>query len=233
MIRENIKITSSDGGEFESYLVTPKTTPSPGIIMVTDIFGVGPEFKQTCDDLANEGFVVSAPDIFWRTDDPGYIESNGDGKQRGIKRSQPRQKRIEDGVQDLADTAADLRSRAECNGHIAVIGFCYGGPYAIIGPARLGLDAGFSFHGSAVQDWTSELEQVQVPVSLHWGTDDDQAPPEVLEMFKQKAAEMDNLDLNLYSGVKHRYTAKSAPAWSESATANSFGRVFEVMNKLR
>ena len=34
------------------------------------------------------------------------------------------------------------------NGRAIAAGFCYGGPYAIIGPKRLGFAAGFSCHGS-------------------------------------------------------------------------------------
>ena len=34
------------------------------------------------------------------------------------------------------------------NGRAATMGFCYGGPYAILGPKRLGYAAGISCHGS-------------------------------------------------------------------------------------
>jgi len=37
----------------------------------------------------------------------------------------------------MADTLAYLRTLASFNGRAATVGFCYGGPHAILGPKRL------------------------------------------------------------------------------------------------
>ncbi len=62
------------------------------------------------------------------------------------------------------------------NGRAAVIGFCYGGPYAILGPKRLGYEAGIACHGSQMFDFIDELEGLDLPVCLIWGDQDHQAP---------------------------------------------------------
>ena len=53
----------------------------------------------------------------------------------------------------MADTLTHLKTLTEFNGRAAAIGFCYGGPYAILGPKRLGYAAGISCHGTRC--WTT------------------------------------------------------------------------------
>jgi hypothetical protein len=77
----------------------------------------------------------------------------------------------------MADTLAGLQALAEFDGRAAVMGFCYGGPYAILGPKRLGYAAGISCHGTRLQDYIGDLAGVTTPVCLIWGDDDNQAPP--------------------------------------------------------
>lgn len=56
---------------------------------------------------------------------------------RAAERAQPRLERIKAGEADMADTLAYLRTLASFNGRAATVGFCYGGPHAILGPKRL------------------------------------------------------------------------------------------------
>ncbi len=230
MAGTDIKLTSSGGGEFDSYVVTPDGGPAPGIVMVADVFGVGPSLKAICDELGEAGYAVSAPDFFWRTDLPGPLEL---GDERARERAQPRYDLIEKGIEDVADAANDLKSRPECNGKVAVAGFCYGGPYAYIGPARMGLDAGFSYHGSAMQDWYDDIAGIKAPVSIHFGTDDHAAPQEVLDQIQDAADGNDLLELHLYPDVKHGYTSRHAPAWDAAAYEASMTRTKEILNALR
>ncbi len=233
MAGTDITITSSGGGEIPAYLALPPDNGTgPGIVFVAAVFGVDDDMRNMTDNLAAQGFVVSAPDFFWRGDSGPLTRSEEDMK-RARARAQPRHDLIEQGVQDLADAVADLKTRPECNGKVAVAGFCFGGPYALIGPARLGLDAGFAYHGTNVEDWFDELENVSAPVSLHWGTEDHAAPPEVVEKFQAAAARMDNLEIHTYPGVVHGYTAQSIPAWDADASAHSWARTVEILNTLR
>ena len=76
--------------------------------------------------------------------DKGPMPRTEDGARRAAERARDRGPMIEAGVKDLADTIAEVKSRAQCNGRVGVVGLCYGGPFAILGPARLGCDAGVS-----------------------------------------------------------------------------------------
>src|SRR5262249_55997853 len=90
----------------------------------------------------------------------------------GEERSQPRLDKIKAGERDMADTLTHLKSLPQFNGRAAAIGFCYGGPYAILAPKRLGYAAGISCHGTQMLDYIKELDGVTAPVCIIWGDKD-------------------------------------------------------------
>lgn len=233
MTGQHIKVAATEGGEIDCYLSLPDSGPAPAVVVMASVFGVDGDVQGNCDDLAAQGFVAAAPDLFWRGD-KGPMDRSEDGQRRARERAKDRVPMIEKGVQDLADTIAALKARPECNGRIAVVGLCYGGPFAVLGPARLGCDAGVSFHGTRVQDYIDEIDGVTVPVSLHWGDQDHAAPPEALEKIRGTIAGMANVEVHIYPGVLHGYTARaSEKAWHEEAAGKSWRRCIEIVNGLR
>src|SRR6185312_289695 len=149
-------------------------------------------------------------------------------------RGQPRLEKIRTGERDLADTLALLRREPLFNGRAAVIGFCYGGPYAILGPKRLGYDAGISCHGTQMLDYLPEMEGLAKPVCVIWGDQDIMAPPPVLEAYRAAAARQGNLDLHVFPGVKHSYMMPhSTDAFDTKVRAFSLERAFGILAGLR
>ena len=69
----------------------------------------------------------------------------------------------------MADTLTHLRTLPQFNGRAATMGFCYGGPYAILGPKRLGYDAGISCHGTQMLDYIKDLDGVTAAGLHHLG----------------------------------------------------------------
>lgn len=230
---QRTKIAAKDGGEFDCYLSLPSSGAAPAVIIMASVFGVDGDVQGNCDDLAAQGFVAAAPDLFSRGDS-GPMDRSEDGQRRARERAKDRQPLIEQGVQDLADVIADLKNRPECNGKVAVVGLCYGGPFAILGPARLGCDAGISFHGTKVQEFADEIGKVDVPLSLHWGDGDHAAPPEAVEKIQAAIEGKKDAEIVIYPGVLHGYTARaSAKAWHEDASGKSWRRAVEILDGLR
>src|SRR5437867_4760822 len=173
---KNVKVRSSEGGEFDCYLATPRTGAKvPAIVIASAVHGVNSDVRAIVDEFASQGFLAAAPDLFWRSI-PGPLARDDD---RTKQRSQPRLAKIKLGEADLADMLAGLRKEPLWNGRAAVMGLCYGGPYAILGPKRLGYGAGISCHGSQMLDYIGELEDLERTVCFIRGDADHQAPVEV------------------------------------------------------
>jgi carboxymethylenebutenolidase len=127
-----------------------------------------------------------------------------------------------------------LRKEPLYNGRAAVIGFCYGGPYAILGPKRLGYDAGIACHGTQLLDFIHELEGVRQPVRIIWGDQDHAAPANVLEAYRKLPERMKNVEVHVFPGVQHGYMMRGNPKAFDSATYEfSMTTALAVLERLR
>jgi carboxymethylenebutenolidase len=231
MSGKSIKIRSSGGGEFDCYLSVPKTdTAVPAMVLASAVHGVDADIRAIADEFAADGYIVAAPDLFWRSV-PGPLPR---GDERTKTRAQPRLERIKAGEGDLADTLTFLRTLPQFNGHAAIMGFCYGGPYAIIGPKRLGYAAGISCHGTQMLDYIGEIEGVHAPVCIIWGDRDHAAPANVLDAYRAIAPRIKNLDLHIFPGVNHGYMMPDAgDAFDRKTRDFSMARAKAIIDGLR
>jgi carboxymethylenebutenolidase len=134
----------------------------------------------------------------------------------------------------MADTLSHLRTLPLFNGRAAAIGFCYGGPYAILGPKRLGYAAGISCHGSQMLDYIGEIDGVRAPVCIIWGDQDHRAPPEVLDAYRPIPARMKNVEVHIFPDIKHGYMMPSMPkAFDQNTRDFSMARALAILETLR
>src|SRR5467141_1764614 len=231
MLKKDTKIRSSEGPEFNCYVVTPeKEQKVPAVVLASAIHGVDKDLRGIADEFASHGYIAAAPDLFWRTV-PGPLVRDDP---RSTPRGQPRLEKIKTGERDLADVLPVLRKQPLFNGCAAVIGFCYGGPYAILGPKRLGYDAGISCHGSQMLDYIGELEGLARTVCIIWGDEDHQAPAEVLAAYRGAASRMKNLELHVFPGVLHGYMMPdNAKAFDRKTRDFSMARALAILEGLR
>ena len=231
MPRKDIKVRSSQGGEFDCYVAMPDAKGKvPAMVLASAVHGVDKDIRAIADEFAAHGCIAAAPDLFWRTI-PGPLARDDD---RTKERSQPRRERIKTGEADLVDTLAQVRKLPQFNGQAAVIGFCYGGPYAILGPKRLGYAAGVSCHGTSMLDYLAELEGVTQPVCIIWGDQDHQAPAPVLDAYRGVPARMKNVEVHIFPGVKHGYMMADNPKAFDRKTRDfSMERALAILDGLR
>ena len=225
-MQEDIRIRSSEGLEFDCYLVTPdKEQTVPAIVLASAIHGVDDDLCEIANEFASHGYIAAAPDLFWRTV-PGPLARSDP---RALARGRPRLEKIKTGEQDLMDVLTMLRNHRSFNGRAAVIGFCYGGPYAIVGPKRLGYDAGIACHGTQMLDFINELEEIHQPVCLIWGDQDHVAPVEVLEAYRAVAQRMKTVEVHVLPGVQHGYMLRGSEAFDERAYDFSMKRALLML----
>ena len=231
MQRKDIKVRSRDGGEFDCYLAVPDSAAKvPAVVLASAVHGVDQDVRGIADAFAAKGYIAAAPDLFWRSI-PGPLARGDD---RSAQRSQPRLEKIRAGEADMADTLAELRKLSQFNGRAAAMGFCYGGPYAILGPKRLGYEGGISCHGTQLLDFIHELEGVTAPVCIVWGDQDHAAPPPVLEAYRKVPARMKNVEVHIFPGVLHGYMMRgNEKAFSQETYDFTMGRAVAILNSLR
>ncbi len=216
IVTSELRVRSSDGEAFACYLAMPRVEhPVPAAVLACSIYGVDTDLREIAHELARNGCIVAAPDLFWRTS-PGPLLR---GDPRAVARGRPRAEKISTGLRDLTNVLEALRDQPLFNGRAAIIGFCYGGPYAILGPKRLGYDAGMACHGSQMHDYVDELAQLRRPVCVLWGDRDHEAPESTRAAYRAATARADGMvDVRIFPGVEHGYMMKSKPlAFNDSA----------------
>ncbi len=225
-----IKIRASGGGEFDCYLSLPSGDGKrPAVVLAAAVHGVDKDIRDLADEFAGHGYIAAAPDLFWRSI-PGPIAG---GDPRAQERSQPRLEKIKVGEIDMIDTLAHLKTLPQFNGRAATMGFCYGGPYAILGPKRLGYAAGISCHGTRLLDFIDELKGVTAPVCIIWGDQDHAAPAEVLDAYRQVPARMPNVEVHIFPGILHGYMMKwQVKAFSPEKRAFTIARALAILDGL-
>lgn len=232
MSGKDIRIPSRDGGAFDCYVAAPAGAGKvPAVVLASAIHGVDADLRAIADEFAAQGYLAAAPDLFWRTEAPGPL---GRDDPRLKPRGQPRLERIRAGEADMADTLAEVKRHPRSNGRAMAMGFCYGGPFAVLGPARLGYDAGIGCHSSQMGDYLGAFDGLDKPVCLLWGDRDDWAPPELLASYRALAARNPRLELHVFPGILHGFMMPGAPAAYDAKTrAFSMGRALALLQGLR
>ncbi|MBM3341701.1 MAG: hypothetical protein FJY56_06270 [Betaproteobacteria bacterium] len=232
MQKRDIKIRSSgEGKEFDCYMVIPDGAAKvPAVVLAAAVHGVDGDIRAIADAFGAAGYIAAAPDLFWRTV-PGPL---GRDDNRTRTRSQPRLEVIKKGEADMVDALNEVKKLAQFNGKAIAMGFCYGGPYALIGPKRLGYAGGVSCHGTQLGDYIQELEGNSGIISITWGDKDHAAPPNVQEMYRAVPARHKNVDVNIFPGVLHGYMMKSSSeAYDQKTYDFTMGRALAILNGLR
>ena len=211
----DITYTTRAGENFTGYLATPVgDAPAPGILMITAIFGIDDEMKELADAWAADGFVVSVPDIFWRV---------MSGPTANMEKAFARYGAFDadQGMLDIEDLVGDLKSRVQCNGKAAMLGFCFGGLYAHLGAARLGIDAAGSFHGTKIGEYLGETDKISCPVSFHFGDQDPVVPMDEVSAIKTAYAGHANAEIAVYPGATHNFSMTYKDGYHAEAAKKS------------
>ena len=118
----DVQITTNHG-PMPAYVATPDGPgPFPGVVLVHDVVGMSSDLRRQAQWLAGEGFVAVAPDLFhWSGHARCLISSARDFLQR--------RGRIFD---DIDATRRWIGEQSECSGRLAVLGFCFGGGFAVL-----------------------------------------------------------------------------------------------------
>jgi len=219
------------GGSMPAYVAVPATTPAPALVLIPSVFGVVPNVRATIDRYAEHGFLTIGPDVYFRTI-PG--PKNRENKAE-FDAALDRNKRYdhEQGVRDLAAVRDYALARADCNGKWAVVGYCFGGRYALIAGADLGADAVGGFHPSNMGKELDAARRLNVPASFHVGDSDTTVPMTEVEAVKAALAHNPRAEVYVYPGIKHGFSGKGGAAYDEAVAELSLERLLNVFDELK
>jgi carboxymethylenebutenolidase len=221
-----IDVTASDGKKFHAYLALPSSKKAPGILLIQEIFGVNHHIKSVADKWAKEGFVVLAPDLFFRMQpdfEVGYGEED-------MKKAFELYHRFDEkqALDDLSCALESLRKLPECTGKLGVIGFCLGGKMTYRVAAHNKIDAASSYYGGGINQMLDEMPQIACPMLMHFGAKDQHITSDAVDAIKKAAQSKTNIQIFVYD-ADHGFNCDERKSYDKASADLAFTRSLDLM----
>ncbi len=228
-----ITLPAADGaGEFTAYVWTPKNKENAGaVVLIQEIFGVNDALRATGEELAAQGFMAVAPDLFWRQEPGVNLTDKSEAewqKAFALMNGFDQDK----GVEDLIVTLKAARALPGCNGRVGTMGFCLGGRLAVMMATRSDADVNVSYYGVALDNLAGEFNKIDAPLMLHIAEQDEYFPAEAQEKLLDALAENEWVDAFTYPGVQHAFARVNGIHYDARAATIANGRTTELLAEL-
>jgi carboxymethylenebutenolidase len=229
-MKEHIKIEGSDGA-FNAYVARSKSSTAPAIVVLQELFGVNADIRKTCDELAQQGFLAVAPDLFWRQE-PGVdlnVRSEADW-QHGLRLYQVYNR--DAGVKDITDTINATREMPECSSKVALLGYCLGGLMVFLTAVRSHeVDAAVAYHGGDTEKYLGEASGLSAPLLMHLAEEDEFISKAAQAQIKTALANNSKATIYSYPGQNHAFSRHDGAHYNAQAATLAHQRTYEFLHR--
>jgi carboxymethylenebutenolidase len=233
MPSENVDVLTPDGVA-DSYLSRPEGDgPHPGVLFVMDAFGLRPRIEEMADRIAACGYVVLAPNAFYRAGWAGTLELKDFAVIRPLMAQL-----TPDAVTSDGGAYLDFLSGV-APGPIGITGYCMGGRVgwriAATHPDRVAALGVFHGGGLATDAPDSpHRSAAEVKAELYFGHAD-QDRSNTAEQVATLERALDDAGSRyrseIYNGAVHGYTMADTPAYDEAACERHFSELFALLDR--
>lgn len=200
-----------------AYFVQPEAGTGPGVLLLHSLWGLTSSVKSLCDDLADRGFTVLAPDINF-----GELpETEAEGIDR-LGEADP------DRLASLVLSSARLLADKSAAGPIGVVGFGMGGSMGLWASVRLAdlVEVVVSFYGTQQIDFAGSRSSYLVHFAEEdeYITDDEAA-------FMEATMGLESLPVEVitYAGTRHGFCEPDSDSFDPDAFAKAWERTIEFL----
>jgi carboxymethylenebutenolidase len=228
-MNDRININGHDG-TFGAYIARPETSPAPAVVVLQELFGVNADIREKCVELAEQGFLAVAPDLFWRQErnvDLG-VRSEADW-QHGVRLYQAYDR--DAGVRNIKDTIDAVAKMPECTGKIAVLGYCLGALMTFLTAVRYRVDAAVAYHGGDTEKYLGEVDGLHAPLLMHLAEEDEFISKPAQAEIKAALARKPNAAVYSYPGQCHAFSRHNGLHYNAAAAALANGRTSEFLKQ--
>lgn len=206
---------------YAGYLALPPARRGPGLLLLQEIFGVNRHIRAVADQFALDGFLVLAPDLFWRQAPRVDLGYEGEDRARGLALMQAYG--ADTAIADLRLAAQALRASAGCGPRVGAVGYCMGGRMAWFAAATAGVDAAVAYYGGGIQGQLQHATTVRCPLQFHYAGHDDHIPPAAVQQVRAATAHLD-AEVQVYADAHHGFNCWERGSYHAASAALAHGR---------
>ena len=227
------KITAADGGMFDAFCAAPAGGSGPGILLFQELFGINDNIRSLAERVADAGYVVLAPDMFWRIE-PRFERKDESGMADALAMVQKFDWSA--AVADIQATHAHLLGMAQCSGKVGAVGFCLGGGLAFAAAtlsrvSGRGPDAAVSYYGAPINDLLGHAGDLDCPTMFHYGDSDPFISADKIAAVEAAVADRPGVEFHRYD-AGHAFSNWDAPSmYNEAAADAAWARTLDFFSR--
>jgi carboxymethylenebutenolidase len=231
-------------GTADAYLTRPDDGERhPGVLFLMDAYGLRPRVEEMADRIAERGYAVLAPNVFYRAGRTPVLPfpdmTSEDARGEFFKEVRPLMEQLTP-ERLAADGGAYVEELAKvADEPVAITGYCMGVRLGIriaaAHPERVAALAGFHGGGLVTDDPQSpHLSAGTLRAEVYLGHAD-QDPSNSEEQIAELDTTLDAAGLThrteVYPGARHGYTMSDTPAYDEQAAERHFAALFDLLDR--
>ncbi|MFZ1751178.1 MAG: dienelactone hydrolase family protein, partial [Saprospiraceae bacterium] len=213
-----------EGGSMKGYLARPEANGKyPSVIIIHENRGLNPHIEDVTRRAAQAGFLAMAPDALSLL---GGTPDNEDEARALFSKLNSDTNTI-----NFASSVKYLKDRADSNGNVGCVGFCWGGAMANqLAVHAPDLKAGVAFYGRQAQG--EDVAKVHAPLQLHYAEMDERVNAGIADYEKALKEHNKYYELYMYPGVGHAFHNDTSTArYNEDAAKLAWQRTLDFFNK--
>jgi carboxymethylenebutenolidase len=206
---------------------TPDAPPRAAILLIQEIFGVGRYIRDVAQKLTDAGYLVGAPDLFWRFAPNWEADHDAAGLAASFEKVQ--QLDFPQAVTDCCAALAHLHAQPGITSAPAVLGFCLGGTLAWGVAATAEPSCCVSYYGSGVPSMLGMITQVSCPTLFHFGNSDSYIPNEGIDAISEAISGRAGFVLNIETAGHAFDNHESEMFYNEGAAQSAWSKTMAFL----
>jgi carboxymethylenebutenolidase len=230
---ETIMVAGNGDDQIEAYLSTSLHDGTRGgVVVIHHMPGYDRASKEIVRRFAELGYDAICPNLYHR-EAPGADPDDAAATARA-QGGVPDERLIG----DVAGAAAHLRSLANANGKVGVIGYCSGGRQAVLAGCNVDVDAAVDCYGAFVVGTPPEgfplqvgplvdqLPNLRCPLLGLFGNEDKYPSPDQVDELDRILTEHDRPhEFHRYDGAGHAFFSVDRPSYRVEAANDGWERI--------
>lgn len=205
----------------KGYFVEPKEPGEyPGVVMIHENRGLRPEIRVAAENLAKEGYLVLAVDLYGGA----VLETQEEARAFSNFKQ-------ETGVTNMQAAVEYLRSQGAQK--LASLGWCFGGRQSLeLATSGEILDATVVYYGGGMATSTERLAPIMWPVLGIFGDEDRAIPAEMVRDFESSLNTLGiENEIYIYPGVGHAFANPSGANYAPEVTMDAWEKTLAFLDK--
>ena len=240
-LHEVVEVAAPDGRMPLLVCCPEGEGPFPGVLVLTDPFGVNAHVHEVARRLAGAGYVAAVPDLYYRQEERNIPYSNpdraADRVMRTIALGEAPEERVKDErvFADICAAFAALEAHPRvASHHVGALGFCMGARLAFLSACRLSdsLRAAACFYPLSLLPILSEARELRAPLLFFFGGRDRDVPLTHVDRIQAELGYLGKShEVKVYAGAEHGFFCEERASYRPEAARDAWSLTLAWLEK--